>query len=148
MSYFNSKPGLEQIRHCGMKTHYLHYIINCMDKDPERKDIEQHPLWDEYQKVQKDIRNLRPLAETGNPDANSKLDLLEERLSELAVEIGRDVGIPDPRRDDPLWQKWDDLWKKLREARRNGWQEDEETIWEEIKDTAVKLEARDYFSKN
>jgi len=119
-----------------------------MDKDPERKDIEQHPIWDEYQKVQKDIRNLRPLAETGNPDANSKLDLLEERLSELAVEIGRDVGIPDPRRDDPLWQKWDDLWKKLREARRNGWQEDEETIWEEIKDTAVKLEARDYFSKN
>jgi hypothetical protein len=111
-------------------------------------NIEQHPLWDEYQEVQKDMRALRPLAETGDTDANTKLDLFEERLSYLANIISRDVGIPDPRRDDPLWQEWDDLWKRLREARRNSRQEDEETIWQEIKNIARKLKARDSFSKN
>jgi|GEM_PF-5845302 len=118
-----------------------------MDKDPERKDAKHHPLWEEYEQTQRDIREIRPLAETGDTDANTKLDLFEERLSHLANIISRDVGIPDPRRDDPLWQKWDNLWKKLREARKNGWQEDEETIWGEIKNVAATIERRNSFSK-
>jgi len=60
-----------------------------------------HPLWPEYEETRKILVTARDMQD------DDRVDILEERLTDLANQIGRDLGIPDERRDDPTWQKWD-----------------------------------------
>ena len=108
-------------------------------------ESEKNPK-EEYESVLSNIREIRPRAEGGDPEANEALDLLEERLSQLAREIAENEGITDPYKGDPLLEKWEELWKRLRETRNKGGNED--PIWEEIKETVAAIEARKSFSKN
>lgn len=65
--------------------------------------------------------NLRPYTIDREKMPNRELDLLEGRLS--------DLGIVDPRRDDPLWQYYSKIWREIQmvhygddeEGKRNGW---------------------------
>jgi hypothetical protein len=99
-----------------------------------------------YEEVMQNIRDIRPRAEDGDLEAHEALEMLEKKASLLAKNIAEEEGLPDPYRDDPILEKWENLWEELRKARRNG--ENEDPIWEEIYNTAAQIDARESFSKN
>lgn len=110
--------------------------------------MKSHPLWDEYKETLEIIKEVRPAAEAGNDIFNARLDLLEDRASDLVNQMTKELGIPDKRRDNPLWQKWDEKWKDLRRAKREDRTEEEETIWGELKAIAEKIDLQGKFSEN
>lgn len=110
--------------------------------------MRSHPLWDEYKETMEIIREVRPGAEAGSDPLNARLDLLEERASDLINQMTSELGIPDKRRDNPLWQKWDEKWKDLRRAKRENRTEEEETIWGDLKEIGEKIDLQNKFSDN
>ncbi len=118
-----------------------------MSKESFKEQLNKHPLSGEYEAT---IRLLRETRQ-GDPESrevNTQIDLLEDRLTELAQEIATNIGIPDPRRENPLWGLWDRTWKMLRGSNQSGRYEEEETIWEELKEIAQKIDLQRSFSGN
>lgn len=109
-------------------------------------EISSHPLWPDYEETQGIIRELRQMAESGNLQANERIDVLEDRLTDLIEQIAKDSGIKNERLSDPLWKEWNKKWKDLRQARHEEKYEEEETIWLDLKDILTKIDIRKSFS--
>lgn len=90
-------------------------MIN-LDIDYKTK-FANHPFWQDYQELCKRIVDLRPSTIEGDPVKNKQLDLLERRQSDLAEIMGIDLGLVDPQRDDPLWQRYSSLCRDLQDAK-------------------------------
>lgn len=52
-----------------------------------------HPLWRDYAKTQEQIKEIRPAAETGDVAVNNTLTDLEKRLTNLTMQIGKDLNL-------------------------------------------------------
>ncbi len=102
-------------------------------------DMKNHPLQGEYQETMEIIRELRPKTEGGDPELSRRLDLLEDRASELTKRMALEVGVPDEKLTNPLWQEWDEKWKTLREAKFEEDSAQEREIWQQIKVLGKKL---------
>jgi len=81
------------------------------------------------------IQAITPKADTGDIESTQRLYLLTDRLTELSSEMSISADKKDYRRNDPLWEIWDAKWKKLRQANLANRFEEEETIWEELKNS-------------
>lgn len=98
--------------------------------------IKNHPLWEEYEETVSLMKETRLNGDPNDVQFNSQLDLLEDRISDLTIQIGQDLDIADSRRGNHFWFMWDEKWKRLRTSKNEGRYEDEETIWEELKEIA------------
>lgn len=116
--------------------------------DVQLGESDTHPLAGEYRQTLKMMQDITPIANSGDVEATKRLYLLTDRLTELSSEMSSGTAKKDYRRDDPLWEKWDATWKKLRQANLDNRFEEEETIWEELKNLSEKIEAREAFSVN
>ncbi|QQG41641.1 MAG: hypothetical protein HYV90_05820 [Candidatus Woesebacteria bacterium] len=111
--------------------------------EPEKQEeIESHPLYP----ILNGVHAMRAEAEqSGDTD---RADTLDQRISMLTEKIASDLDIPNPIRDNPQLQELESLWDDLREARRSGRSEEEETIWTEIAALSEKIDAKKVFSNN
>ena len=111
-----------------------------MSKEFSNEILKTHPLWDEYEETILIMKAVRVNGDPNDIQFNSQLDLLEDRISDLTLQIGQDLDITDSRRGNHFWFIWDEKWKRLRVSKNEGRYEDEETIWEELKEVASKLD--------
>ncbi len=102
-------------------------------------DMKNHPLWDEYQETMTDIRKLQPQTLSGDPELNRRLDLLMEYSSDLNKTMALDVGVPDERFTNPLWNEMEDKMKALRTALYNDDEPEKKKLLGEIKELDKKL---------
>lgn len=108
--------------------------------------IKSHPLWEEYEETVLIMKEIRLSGDPNNTQFNIQLDLLEARKSDLTVQIGQDLDIADSRRGNHFWFIWDEKWKRLRTSKNEGRYEDEETIWEELKEMAGLIDLEKTYS--
>ena len=105
-----------------------------MSAENANKIFVKHPLWVEYQTATSLMREFRENNDINDKAVSRQIDLLEERVTDLATRIAKESGIQNEHFDNHLWFVWDEKWKRLRESRDLGRFEDEETIWEEIQE--------------
>jgi len=108
--------------------------------------IKTHPLWEEYEETLSLMKEIRLVGDPNDVKFNMQLDLLEDRITDLTIQIGRDLDLPDTRRGNHLWYVWDEKWKRLRVSKNEGRYEDEETIWEELKEIAGFIDLQKNYS--
>lgn len=62
--------------------------------EPEKQEeIVSHPLWSEYSDLKRQMIEIRPTAEAGDPLFGQALEAIESRLSEITKKIGKDLDL-------------------------------------------------------
>ncbi|MFI5241295.1 MAG: hypothetical protein ACHQUA_02565 [Microgenomates group bacterium] len=114
--------------------------------DPKKVEIqrklEEHPLYPERLEITEMLRDAREAQD------DDRVDLLEDRMTDISLQMADDVGLMNYRKNNKLFDEWDVTWREIRELRKRNEIEAEEDAFKKVKGIAAKLEIQARFSNN